>query len=152
MKNQSVCSIIVALLLLSGLANAEQKKVFDGPNGSEFHVHYIAFPSTFLQPEIAQQYQLIRSKAVGIINISVIQKMANGTTTSLGTVLEGRMTNDIQQQQMLSFQQVTEGKSVYYLAQVQFSQGEVLTFDVTAYPQGHRNPLKLRFTQTFYND
>lgn len=152
MKTMPIYLIVCLILLVSGTTQAEQKKVFDGPDGSEFEVHYIAFSSTFLQPDIAKQYQLVRSKALGIVNISVINKLADGSKKAVGAVIEGRMSNDIQQQQMLSFQQVAEGQSIYYLAQMQFSEGEVLTFDISAYPAGSVQPLKLRFSQSFYND
>jgi len=132
--------------------HAEQKEVFNGPNGSEYEVHYIAFTSTFLDPEVAKQYELVRSKALGVVNISVIKIDADGKRKAVGAVVETKMSNDIQQQQFLSFQQVVEGQAIYYLAQLQFRQGEILTFDTTVYPEGSVKPLQLRFTQNFYND
>ena len=62
------------------------------------------------------------------------------------------MTNDIQQNKFLSFQQIVEGQSIYYLAQLQFREGEILTFDVSVYPEGSVKPLQFRFVQNFYND
>lgn len=152
MKTRPFHLIIYLVFLFAGAVQAEQKIVFDGPDGSEFEVHYIAFASTFLQPNIAKLYQLTRSKALGIVNISVIKKESDGSKHAVGSVIEGRMSNDIQQQQMLSFQQVVEGQSIYYLAQMQFTEGEILTFDITAFPEGSVQPLRLRFAQSFYND
>tara|TARA_B100000446_G_C10510286_1_gene326543 strand:+ start:164 stop:625 length:462 start_codon:yes stop_codon:yes gene_type:complete len=142
----------VLLCCLSSLVNAEQKKVFDGPNGSEYEVHYIAFTSTFLDAEVAKQYDIVRSRALGIVNISVIKVEKDGTRKAVGAVLQTKMTNDIQQNQFLSFQQIVEGPAIYYLAQLQFREGEVLTFDVSVYPEGSVKPLQFRFVQNFYND
>ena len=47
--------LLSVLSILSLTVSAEQKKVFDGPDGSEYEVHYIAFTSTFLDPEVAKQ-------------------------------------------------------------------------------------------------
>jgi len=143
---------LVVLMLTSLTALSEQKKIFDGPNGSEYEVHYIAFNSTFLQPDIARQYELVRSRAMGVVNISIIRIAQDGTRTPVGAVVEVRATNDIQQPRHLSVQQVVEQPAIYYLAQVQFREGEMLTFDVTVYPEGQTKPLKLRFTQSFFND
>ena len=140
------------LSLFSLSLSAEQKKVFDGPDGSEYEVHYIAFTSTFLEPEIAKQYQLVRSKALGIVNISVLKVAADGSRKPVGAVVQSKMTNDIQQTQFLSFQQVVEGPAIYYLAQFQFREGENLTFDVSVFPEGTTQPLQFRFVQNFYND
>ena len=149
-----VCFYLVLFMVsgLSQVAHAEQKKVFDGPDGSEYEVHYIAFTSTFLDPDIAKQYDLVRSRALGIINLSVIKIDKDGSRKAVGAVLQAKMTNDIQQNQFLSFQQVVEGPAIYYLAQLQFREGEILTFDVSVYPEGSLKPLQFRFVQNFYND
>lgn len=143
---------ILFFTLSFGLVHAEQKEVFDGPNGSEYEVHYIGFASTFLSPEVAKQYQLVRSRALGIVNISVIKVDPDGKREAVGAVVEIRMTNNIQQQQMLTSQQVIEGSAIYYLAQLQYSEGELMIFDVTVYPEGSTKPLVFRFSQHFYND
>ena len=86
-------------VLLSSLINsayAEQKKVFDGPDGSEYEIHYIAFTSTFLDTDIAKQYDIVRSRALGIVNISVIKVEKDGSRKAVGAVLQTKMKNDIQ--------------------------------------------------------
>lgn len=145
------CSLLISLIL-SAYASAEQKKIFDGPDGSEYEVHYIALTSTFLTPDVAKQYGIVRSRARGLVNISVIRRFPDGQTKAVGSVIQGLMTNDIRQQHHMNFQQVVEGEAIYYLAQLQFREGEVLTFDITAYPEGQVKPLKMRFSHTFYND
>lgn len=144
--------VFVFAACFSLLAQAEQKKVFDGPEGSEYDLHYIAFSSTFLEPEIAKQYGLVRSKAVGVINVSLIQRFDNGTTKAIPAVVQAKVTNEIQQQNFLSVQQVIEGKAIYYIAPVQFSEGKHLRFDLEVYPQGQTEPLLHRFTHAFFND
>jgi len=143
---------LFATLLLSGHALAEQKKIFDCPDGSEYVLHYIAFTITFLEPEIAKQYELVRSKAMGVINISVIQRQSDGSTKAVPAVVQGKVTNEIQQQQFLAFKQVIEGPAIYYLAQTQFSEGKNLRFDLEVFPQGQTEPLIHRFTHAFFNN
>lgn len=150
---QNIFTFMLLLCLsCSALVQAEQKKVFNGPDGSEYEIHYIGFTSTFLDPDIAKQYDIVRSRALGVINISVIKVEHDGSRKAVGAVLQAKMTNDIQQNQFLSFQQIVEGPAIYYLAQLQFREGEVLTFDVSAYPEGSVKPLQFRFVQNFYND
>ena len=151
-KSSISALLLLVLSLASSIAFAEQKKVFDGPDGSEYEVHYIAFTSTFLEPEVAKQYDLVRSKALGIVNISVLKVDTDGKKKAVGAMVQTKMTNDIQQTQFLSFQQVVEGPAIYYLAQLQFREGENLTFDVSVYPEGSVQPLQFRFVQNFYND
>jgi len=135
------------MLFSTQSAQAEQKERF-----GDYEVHYSAFTSTFLTPEIAKQYGIVRSKAIGVINISVLKKAENGLFEPVPAQLEGMRTNDIQQQQFLAFRRIKEGKAIYYLAEVQFMEGEVLVFNISATPEGQSQPLKLRFSQTFYNE
>ncbi len=151
MKTYLRFSLTLLVLVFCFPVQAEQKKIFSGQNGAEYEVHYNAFNSTFLQPNIAKQYGLVRSKALGVVNVSVLRRNADGSTTAVGTVVEGRVINDIQQQQTMGFQQVIEGDAIYYLAQMQFIEGEILTFDLKLYPQGETQALRHRFTHAFYN-
>lgn len=138
-----VCCQVISVAPVS----AEQKEVFDG-----FEVHYNAFASTFLAPEIARHYGITRSKAIGIVNITVLKTQAGNRPIPVAAQIEGQLHNMAQQQRRLSFRRITEGKAVYYLAEFQFVQSELLTFTVTTYPEGSTQPLKLRFSQNFYNN
>lgn len=144
-------ALLFIIMLAAGVTQAEQKRVFDGPDGSEYEVHYNAFTSTFLEADIAKQYDLIRSKALGVLNVSVIRRNADGSRKAVGSVVQATQTNELQQQQNLSFKQVVEGEAIYYLAQFQFAEGKYLRFDLTLYPEGSTDPLKLRFNQALYN-
>lgn len=142
-----IIALFALIPLTTQLVQAEQKERF-----GDYEVHYSAFTSTFLTPEIAKQYGIVRSKAIGVINISVLKKSDTGLFEPVPAQLEGIRTNDIQQQQFLAFRRVKEGKAIYYLTEVQFMEGEVLTFNISATPEGQPQPLKLRFSQTFYNE
>lgn len=146
----AVC--LFASLIMSAPSFAEQKKVFAAPDGTEYEVHYIAFNSTFLEPEVAKQYDLARSKALGIVNISVLKVNEDGGREAVGAIVNINAKNDIQQVQHLSMQQVIEGKAIYYIAQLQFREAEILTFDVSVFPQGVSDPFQLRFSHNFFND
>ena len=70
-RSMTICKTLFlsALLFASLGVNAEQFKTF-----SNLEVHYIALPSTFIQPEIAKQYGIKRSKTNGLLNISILDK------------------------------------------------------------------------------
>lgn len=103
-------------LLLSFSANAEQKQEL-----GSWDVHYIAFTSTFLTPQVAAEYGLVRSKFNGIINISVLDRQ---NKTAQSVILSGEAKNLLGVIKPLKFKQVTEGKAIYYLAALPFSDQE----------------------------
>lgn len=146
---------IAAFLLVvfwTGSLHAEQFKLFDAPDGTEYELHYIAISSTFLDPKIAQQYGLIRSKALGLLNISLLKRLSDGGRKAESALVQGTVTNEIQQQLPLSFKQVIEGESVYYLAQAQYVEGQHLRFDIQVYPAGVQQPFQHQFSHAFFND
>jgi len=141
---QPLRNIAVAglLLVVSGLANAEQKMQL-GP----WDVHYIAMPSTLIDPAIAKTYQLERTKYQGLVNISVL-KTADQSAQQVS--IEGVAKNLLGQQKELVFREVVEGKAIYYLAQLPFRNEERFTLTVQI-KQGNVSQ-QLQFTHTFYVD
>lgn len=118
----------------------------------DYQVHWSLLPSTFLTPETAKANNLQRSKGIGIVNISVMQEDENGTLKPVAGQVEGKVSNDIQQVKFLAFRRIQEGDSVYFIAQYQYSSGELLTFNITARPTGHSQELPVRFAHTLFND
>jgi hypothetical protein len=112
-----------------------------------WEVHYNAFNSTLLRPEMAQQYQLQRSKYLGTINIAVLAATEEGKPAQRVSV-EGYAMNPLSMQQKLEFREVVEGDAVYYLAQVQFTNLETLRFYITL-KQGTETR-ELRFNKEFW--
>src|SRR5690554_2639392 len=54
---------------------------------AKWDVHYSAFASTFLQPEVASTYNIVRSCAQGVISISVLDAV---TQKSQRVAVSGR--------------------------------------------------------------
>lgn len=137
-------SSLIALLalLLAMPAWAERKHSF-----GEYDIHYIAFNSGFLQPEIASAAGLVRSKTQGVLNISVLKAGKPSAALVSGTVK-----NLLGQDRSLTFKQLKEGEdAIYYLAQFPFDLRETLRFSLTVQPMG-ADPVSFDFTQEFFPD
>ena len=110
-----------------------------------FEAHYVVFPSTFMQSEIAHRYGLRRGPGLAIVNLSVLDGSGNGTPC----VIAGHSKNLLGQLSPLTFQEVREGDAIYYLAEVRHADQEVLRFSLTVTPSGAA-PFDLRFQQRLY--
>lgn len=137
-------SILAALVIVVGVSDvkAEQSKRL-GP----WEVHYNAFNSTLLRPEMAKQYQLSRSETLATLNISVLDATAVGKPAQQ-VEISGYVMNPLSQQQTLEFNEIIEGEAVYYLAQTRFSNLETLRFFITI-KQGNQTQ-ELRFHKEFW--
>lgn len=133
-------ALLATLLLLSPYGLAEQSQ-----RAGNYEVHYVAFASTFLSPEMARKYDLIRGRNRALINISVLD--ANGRPVQAS--MRGTVKNLPGQVLQLEFAEVLEGDAVYYLAQTRFSDQELMRFDIQFVgPDGVKNQLK--FDQKLY--
>lgn len=138
----SVPAIVAALFVISGPLQAEQAK-----NISGYKVHYNAFKSTFLSPEVARRYKIDRSSYEGVVNISV----QNAEGNSVPAQVQGRARNLVGQIQELAFRRVDDGPVTYYLADFGFSNEETLRFNLSVEPKGG-SAGTIEFKQTFYVD
>ena len=52
----------------------------------------------------------------------------------------------------LQMREVTEGDAIYYIGELSVANRETLIFDISARPEGVKDPLRVRFRQQFYTD
>lgn len=113
------------------------------------NVHYMAIGSTFFTPEIAKAYGISRSRYNGLVNISVLDTTKEGTPAKAVSIM-GNAKNNLGQVKKLDFTEVTEGKAIYYLAQVSYRNEETLHFNISI--NDGKQVQQLTFSQTFYTD
>ncbi|WP_323613830.1 DUF4426 domain-containing protein [Pseudomonas putida] len=125
-------------VLAADAAKPERKEVF-----GDVTVHYSAFTSSMLQPDIAAATGLVRSKNQGVLNIAVLKASKPAMAVVSGTVkdLTGRSNP-------LSFKQITDRGAIYYIAQFKIQQAETLTFDLNVETGGVSH--KLSFNQEVF--
>ena len=131
------------LLLLSAIAfpaAAEQFRSFD-----DVDLHYVVVNTLFLQPDVAARYGLVRGKDRAIVNLSVLQ---HDGAALLGTVT-GATINLLGQRAPLEFKMTREGEAIYYIAELRFTDQDVLRFDLTV-DVPDRAPMRLEFQQQMY--
>lgn len=133
---------LVLGLVFSSQTNAEQKRVL-----GSWDVHYIALNTTFLTPEVAKQYGIVRSKFNALINISVLDRKDK---VAQSVILTGEAKNLIGVVKKLTFKQVTEGKAIYYLAVLPFSDLEQYRISIDINDGLEQKTLK--FQHKFYAD
>ncbi|MEE3168839.1 MAG: DUF4426 domain-containing protein [Pseudomonadota bacterium] len=144
----TVCTLLATLILASLSLHARTGSKDFG----DYTVLWSVLPSTFLAPEVARANNLQRSKGIGIVNISIMKENGNGGMTPVTGQVEGRVSNDVQQVNFLAFRRIQEGESVYFIAEYQYSSGELMTFNITARPTGYQEDLAVRFAHTLFSD
>ncbi len=142
-----LCNSFIFLTLLGfGIsASAENSQQF-----GDYVIHYNAFRSDTLSPEIAKQYNLTRRNNRVIINIAVLKKVMDTTGKPVAVTITGHASNLTGQLKELTFREIKEGTAIYYLADTQISDGEYLKFELKITPEGETEPARLQFQKRFF--
>lgn len=146
--NKSFVFALSLLLLLCGWNVRAEQFVED----DAYVVHYSAFNSTMLQPEVAKAYDLMRSRQRAVMNIAVQRKMPDGSCKAVMAQLKGYTGALGGSERPLDFKVVSEGDAIYYLAEFLIGNGEKLNFDIVVQPTPEASPIKVSFTQEFFQD
>ncbi len=144
-KKSFITLFALALISLSPFSFAENAQQF-----GKYVVHYNAFRSDTITPEIAKQYNLPRSNNHILINIAILEQVLRTTGKPTEAKIEGFASNLTGQYKPLHFKEIKEGTAIYYLADARISDGELLKFDIKITPKGEKYPMRIRFDKRFF--
>lgn len=139
--------LLLPLVLLAAPTQAQQSERF-GP----YELHYSVVNTTFLAPELAATYGIVRGKDRAILNLAVREHLENGSTVARSVQLKGRTWDLIQNTQELAFQEVSEGPAIYSIAEFRFLNEEWRHFEVHFRPEGAGETYTFRLKQQLYED
>ncbi len=140
-------SILFGALFLFGTANAEQAVEY-----GDYRIHYSAFSSHMLHPDVAHAHRLPRSRYRGILNITVQKKQGENGWEAVPARVSARAVNSAQQLKQFPMRELRDGRSVYYIGSFPVANSELLDFDVQVTALGEREPMDVRFRQQFFID
>ena len=135
-----ICGLLFASLTLP--IHAEQ-----AIQSQNYAIHYNAFNTMIVSPEVAQTYGFTRATNRALLNISIID---NTTKEPLPAMVTGTRTNIVGQLIKLEFIQVKEKNAIYYIAPLRFTEGEMWRFDLQIQPDLKSDAIPLKFSQSFY--
>lgn len=147
MHKISTTLVAAVLLSLPALAAAEQAKVF-----GDYTVHYSAFSTDILTPEVAKAYRISRSKNRALLNISVLKKLMGTTGQPVRAQVKATATNLSAQLRELDVRELEEHGAVYYIAQTTVANEETLRYDVSIQPEGESAAFSFSFEQQFFTE
>jgi len=141
---------ILILLLLIGIgmpAWAENSTSIPG-----YTIHHNAIPTASLDPAIARQYGIQRSKYRGMLNVSIIKEVAGTTGISSEAVVMAKATNMLGQLISIPMRKVEEGEAIYYIGEFRIADRETLNFELQVQPRGENRFYTARLSQQFFID
>lgn len=139
---------LLGMLLLAGRCLAEDNFVKSFDN---YEVHYSVFNTSFLTPQVAQAYNIVRSGSKALMNIAVLKKQADGSMKNVSAIVTGEQ-YDLVRHDPLAFQEVREEQAIYYLSSFEFQNRTTLYFTIMIQPDPNQPAYKLEFNKMLYRD
>jgi hypothetical protein len=147
MKISGLSPLLLLLCALAApVASAEEQSFGD------YTVYYQAVNSTFLTPEIAEQYAIVRSERRAFLNVAVVRNEEGGKTTPVTATINGIKHNLLQQSEPIEFKLVREGEAIYYIGQFDFSNAEILRFTLEVAPEGNEPAHAIEWSTQLYSN
>ncbi|HOP22290.1 MAG TPA: DUF4426 domain-containing protein [Gammaproteobacteria bacterium] len=138
--------LVILLLVISQFSFSDDSNTV---SNKDYQVFYNAFPSTFLTPEVAKNYQIERSANRGLFNIS-IRKKNNDTSKPAKAKLIVSAKNLLGQEKLVDVKEIIEaGEAIYYIGSFSVSEEEVIHFNIDVIPENSQTSLNVKFTHEF---
>lgn len=141
--------LALVVLLLPAFAGAPAKAQ-STTEADGFVMYANAIPSLDLAPGVARRSGLTRSRNRALLNIAVRRALPEGGDVAVRADISATAINLGGQRQLLALREVREADAIYYLAEPRIAEGEALTFEVDARPEGASTVLQARFRQAFF--
>lgn len=139
--------VLLFTSLFTLTVHAEQKLIERG-----YEVHFNAFNSSFITPEVAAANGIVRSKVRALVNVAVFKLEQSGDKTAVRANIKGEASNLLQQIQTIKFKPIIEGDAIYYIGGFRFSEEERMTIELEVTPDPNQAPIQVSFNQTFYTE
>jgi hypothetical protein len=139
--------IFAFTLLVSVSALAENSTTAGG-----FTIHYNAFTTSTLTPEVAKVYDIRRSKTRGMLNVSLIKEKEGTTGASVAGSVDVEMVALTGQRVPLAMREIKEQNAIYYVGEFPVQNEEKVSFVIKATPDGTKETFVVNMEQQFFTD
>ena len=133
-------------------AQPAQRSESSYTEAGSYQMHYNAFRSDTLKPEVARAYGIERSKNRVTLNVTVLRKEGTAQPTPVEAEVSVEAYNLNGQQKQMSIRRVNEGAAIYYIGETGINGAEILAFNIKATPLNDTTLLEGKMRREFFSD
>jgi hypothetical protein len=116
----------------------------------DYVVYFNALNTDQLKPEIAREYQIVRSKSRAMLSVSIHRKGENGQTTAVTGAVAASAVNLTGQLKTMTLREINEAEAIYYIGELAVTDGEVLIYTIDVTPSNDPSRFTVRFKKQFF--
>jgi hypothetical protein len=137
-------------------ADDPQEGLLRGTEGMRDFGDYVVYVNTImtsdLTPGVASQYGIVRSDTRAMLTISVHKKEAGAGSRAVTGNVNATAVNLTGQLRNVLLREIPEEDAIYYIGEVEVSDGETLIYTVDVTPAEESSPLSLRYQRQYFVD
>lgn len=115
----------------------------------DYVIHYNTLNTDMLNPDVAREYGIQRSRSRAMLNISVIRQSSNQAVPAGVEATSGMLTGHKQQ---LKIREIREGDAIYYISDFPVAHRDTLNFTLRIKPEGSRQAQMIEFQKQFFTE
>jgi len=148
MKPLRIFPVLLAFVLLAPLSASAENSTSAGG----LTVHYNAFTTSTLTPEVAKAYGIQRSNRRGMLNVSIVKEKEGTTGASVKGRVVVKMVALTGQSTALPMREIKDQSAVYYIGEFPVQSEEKVNFVIEATPEGATETFVIHMEQQFFTD
>jgi hypothetical protein len=116
----------------------------------DYVVYFNALTTDQLNPEIAREYGIVRSKSRAMLNVSIHRKQDAGSSVAVTGAVSASAVNLNGQLKPLTLREVREQDAIYYIGELGITDAEILIYTVDVTPSNEPSRFTVRFKKQFF--
>ena len=149
-------TVVLSMLLIAGCGGPGEDATVPQAQPAEetsitvdgYTIHFNALLTDRLPPEVARQYNIVRSNSRAMLNVTIIREDGSSSTGAV-QVKTVNLTGQLKNVQM---RRIQEQEAIYYIGEIPVANSETLVFDISVTPDGREEPIEVRFQRQFYTN
>lgn len=118
----------------------------------EFEIYHSIFNTSFLDPKIAQSYDIIRSKQLGLVNVAVRKFREDGSSTAVPALVKVSV-SDLMKSTAIEMREIREtDAAIYYIGSFRIDNKQKQFFRFEVRPDPNRPAYKFEIDKVLYTD
>jgi len=118
----------------------------------DYVVHFNALSTDQLTPEIAREYNIVRSPNRIMLNVSILKKTSGAADTPVNGAVSASAINLTGQLRDIAMREIPEAGAIYYIGELAVTNEETLIFTVDVTPINEASRFTVRFKKQFFVD
>ena len=118
----------------------------------DYVVYFNALPTEQLTPDIARQYEIVRSKSRALLNVRIHRKRPDGSTEAVTGAVSASAINLNGQLKPMTLREVREEQAIYYIGELAVTDAEILVYTIDVMPINEPSRFTVRFKKQFFVD